>query len=180
MQDLKFSQCSCWRFKASGKWCCVNGWVVPEVSQVYNVFIIRVMKSFERKHEGTMILQNVGQYSSSNIISQPQTHESSNFVNNITTSPPPNTIFWTMWIWDRQNRIHTELQSEVIWTNTWQCCSSLCTVAMRCAFSTYRSFTRMSARARRSNCGKMKHLITSNTHNNLGTYWIFLTSVYFT
>jgi len=69
MQDLKFSQCSCWSFKASGKWCCVNGWVVSDVLQDYNVFIIRVMQSFERKNEGTIILQSVGKYSSSNITS---------------------------------------------------------------------------------------------------------------
>ena len=128
------------------------------------------MQSFECKNEGTMILQNAGKFSSSNITSQPRKHESSNFVNNITTPPPPFPIFWTMWIWERNNQIHTELQSEVIWTNTWQCCSSLCTVAIRCAFSTYKSFTRRSARARRSICGKMKHSITTNSHNNLSTY----------
>jgi len=113
-----------------------------------------------------MILQNAGKYSSSNITSQPRKHESSNFVNNITIQTPPPT-FWNMWIWERHNQIHTELQSEVIWTNTWQCCSSLCTVAIRCAFSTYKSFTRMSARARRSICGRMKHSITTNSQNNL-------------
>jgi hypothetical protein len=83
---------------------------------------------------------------------------------------PPPPIFWTMWIWEQHNQIHTELQSEVIWTNTWQCCSRLCTVAIRCAFSTYKSFTRMSARARRSICVKIKHSITTTSHNNLSTY----------
>ena len=57
------------------------------------VFITGVMQSFKCKNEGTMILQNAGKCSSSNIISQPtKHHESSNFVNNITTPPPPNIL----------------------------------------------------------------------------------------
>ena len=54
------------------------------------VFITGVMQSFKCKNEGTMILQNAGKCSSSNIISQPtKHHESSDFVNNITTHSPP-------------------------------------------------------------------------------------------
>lgn len=37
--DLMFSQRCCWRFKPSGVWPCVTGWIFPDISEDSNTII---------------------------------------------------------------------------------------------------------------------------------------------
>jgi len=37
----KFSQRFCWRFRSSGIWQCVGGWVVPIVLKDHDAFILK-------------------------------------------------------------------------------------------------------------------------------------------
>ena len=41
VRDLKFSQQFWWGLKSSGMWCCVTGWVVPDVSKDSVTFLCR-------------------------------------------------------------------------------------------------------------------------------------------
>jgi hypothetical protein len=45
LEDLRFSWWWCWRFKSSGIWCCVIGWVVHDVWKDCTAFILRFLQN---------------------------------------------------------------------------------------------------------------------------------------
>jgi len=66
VQDLRPSQCCCWRYNSSGMWHCVVECVLPDFQKVNSVLTFRV-KHFKNnlgaEDEDTTILQNDGSYS---------------------------------------------------------------------------------------------------------------------